>query len=105
MGFFVGQETVSRDDHVIWSMSYSGGARADITDRSTLLEIYKFLRRALLGASVEEPYRGPRLFEQAGMTYRNEVEGSLDRFHGIEMVAWQNGALLYELRYSGGLLR
>src|SRR3954470_13927430 len=25
MGFFVGKETVSRDDRVIWSMSYSGG--------------------------------------------------------------------------------
>ncbi|AHY49633.1 hypothetical protein JQ582_14225 [Bradyrhizobium japonicum] len=105
MGFFVGQETVSRDDRVIWSMSYSGGARADITDRPTLLEIYKFLRQALLGVSVEEPYRGPRLFEQAGMTYRNEVEGTLDRFHGIETIARHDGAPLYELRYSGGLLR
>ena len=55
---FVGQETVSRDDRVIWSMSYSGGVRADITDRSTLLEIYKFLRRALLGEwnRPEEPF-------------------------------------------------
>ncbi|MBR0734704.1 hypothetical protein JQ636_39445 [Bradyrhizobium japonicum] len=105
MGFFVGQETVSRDDRVIWSMSYSGGARADITDRPTLLEIYKFLRQALLGVSVEEPYRGPRLFEQSGMTYRNEVEGTLDRFHGIETIARHDGAPLYELRYSGGLLR
>ncbi|MBR0822228.1 DUF5680 domain-containing protein [Bradyrhizobium liaoningense] len=105
MGFFVGQETVSRDDRVIWSMSYSGGARADIADQSTLLEIYKFLRQALLGVSVEEPYRGPRLFEQSGMTYRNEVEGTLDRFHGIETIARHDGALLYELRYSGGLLR
>ncbi|MCK1274208.1 hypothetical protein IVB46_03000 [Bradyrhizobium sp. 61] len=103
MGFFVGQETVSRDDRVIWSMSYSGGVRADITDRSTLL--YKFLRQALLGVSVEEPYRGPRLFEQAGMTYRNEVEGSLDRFHGVETIARHDGAPLHELHYSGGLLR
>ncbi|MGY4358361.1 hypothetical protein ACVWZR_007491 [Bradyrhizobium sp. i1.3.1] len=105
MGFFVGQETVSQDDRVIWSMSYSGGARADITDRSTLLEIYKFLRQALLGVSVEEPYRGPRLFEQAGMVYRNEVDGALDRFHGVETISRHDGAPLYELRYSGGLLR
>jgi hypothetical protein len=105
MGFFVGQETVSRDDRVIWSMSYSGGARAEITDRDTFLAIYKFLRQALLGVSVEQPYRGPRLFEQADMIYRNEVEGSLDRFHGVERIARQDGALLYELRYSGGLLR
>ncbi|MCP3388747.1 DUF5680 domain-containing protein [Bradyrhizobium sp. CCGB12] len=105
MGFFVGQETISRDDRAIWSMSYSGGARAEITDRDTFLEIYKFLREALLGVSVDEPYRGPRLFEQAGMIYRNEVEGALDRFHGIEMIARHDGTPLYELRYSGGLLR
>ena len=105
MGFFVGQETVSRADRVIWSMSYSGGACADITDRDTFLAIYKFLRQALLGVSTGEPYRGPRLFEQAGLIYRNEVEGSLDRFHGIERIERRDGALLYELQYSGGLLR
>ncbi|OAF19902.1 MULTISPECIES: DUF5680 domain-containing protein [Bradyrhizobium] len=105
MGFFVGQETVSRNDQVIWSMSYSGGARAEITDRQTLLEIYKFLRQALLAIDVAEPYRGPRLFEQAGMTYRNDVEGALERFHGVETISRRDGALLYELRYSGGLLR
>jgi hypothetical protein len=105
MGFFVGQETVSRDDRVIWSMSYSGGVRAEITDRDTFLAIYKFLRQALLAVRAEEPYRGPRLFEQADMVYRNEVEGSLDRFHGIETIARRDGVPLHELRYSGGLLR
>jgi Domain of unknown function (DUF5680) len=105
MGFFVGQETVSRADRVIWSMSYSGGARADITDRDTFLAIYKFLRQALLGVSTEEPYRGPRLFEQAGMIYRNRVQGALDRFHGVETIDRVDDAPLYELRYSGGLLR
>jgi hypothetical protein len=105
MGFFVGQETVSRDDRVIWSMSYSGGACAEIADRDTFLAIYKFLRQALQGVSVEEPYRGPRLFEQSGMIYRNEVEGALDRFHGVETITRRGGAPLYELRYSGGLLR
>jgi len=105
MGFFVGQETVSKDDRVIWSMSYSGGAGAEITDRETFLAIYKFLRQALLGVSVEQPYRGPHLFEQTGMVYRNEVDGTLDRFHGVETIERQDGTQLYELCYSGGLLR
>jgi hypothetical protein len=105
MGFFVGQETVSRDDRVIWSMSYSGGVRAEIMDRDVFLAIYKFLRQALLAVSVDQPHRGPHLFEQGGMVYRNEVEGLLDRFHGIETISRWNGALLYELRYGGGLLR
>lgn len=105
MGFFVGQETVSREDRVIWSMSYSGGVRAEIGDRDTFLAIYRFLRQALLGVTVEQPYRGPHLFEQAGMVYRNEVLGALDRFHGVETIVRQDGAPLYELRYGGGLLR
>ncbi|RXH25053.1 MULTISPECIES: DUF5680 domain-containing protein [Bradyrhizobium] len=105
MGFFVGQETVSRDDRVIWSMSYSGGVRAEIRDRESFLAIYKVLRQALLGVRAEQPYRGPPLFEQAGMVYRSEVEGALGRFHGVETIAWQDGTKLYELRYSGGLLR
>ncbi|MBR0826947.1 hypothetical protein JQ596_15475 [Bradyrhizobium manausense] len=104
MGFFVGQETVSRDDTVIWSMCYSGGARAEITDRTTLLALYKFLRRALLAAEIEKPYRGPPVLSVDDMTYRNDVEGSLDRFHGVETIA-KAGVQLYELRYSGGLLR
>ncbi|UQR60375.1 DUF5680 domain-containing protein [Bradyrhizobium sp. C-145] len=105
MGFFVGQETVSRHDRIIWSMSYSGGARAEIRDRDTFLAIYKFLRQALLAVNADEPYRGPRRFEQSGMVYRNEVEGALDRFHGAETIARDDGAPLYELRYGGGLLR
>ena len=105
MGFFVGQETVSRDDRVIWSMSYSGGVRVEIMDRDTFLAIYRFLRQALLAISSDEPYRGPRRFEQAGMVYRNEVDGGLDRFHGVETIARHDEAPLYELRYSGDLLR
>ncbi|MBR0715103.1 DUF5680 domain-containing protein [Bradyrhizobium liaoningense] len=104
MGFFVGQETVSRDDTPIWSMCYSGGARPEITDRTTLLALYKFLRRALLAAGIEKPYRGPPVLSADDMTYRNDVEGSLDRFHGIETIS-KAGVQLYELRYSGGLLR
>ena len=105
MGFFVGQETVSRDGRVIWSMSYSGGVISDLADRDTFLEIYKFLRQALLAIPLEKPFRGPRLFEQADMIYRNEDQGALDRFHGVETIAQHDGTPLYELRYSGGLLR
>lgn len=104
MGFFVGQETVSRDDTAIWSMCYSGGAREEITDRTTLLAIYKFLRRALLASEIDKPYRGPSILSADDMTYRNDVEGSLDRFRGVETIL-QRGVQLYELRYSGGLLR
>jgi len=104
MGFFVGQETVSKDDRVIWSMCYSGGARAEVTDRETLLSLYKFLRQALLAGDVSAPYRGPAEFAGGDMTYQNDVHGTLAQFHGLEQIS-KRSAVLYELRYSGGLLR
>jgi Domain of unknown function (DUF5680) len=103
MGFFVGQETVSKDGKVVWSMCYSGGANPVIGDRDTLLVIYKFLRRALLAGRIDMPYRGPASFEVDDMSYRNNVDGTLARFHGVEEIS-QRGETLYELRYSGGLL-
>lgn len=104
MGFFVGQEIVSRDGSIIWSMCYGGGAQPQITQRERLLSIYKFLRQALLAGNVEMPYRGPASFALGDLTYRNNVEGALDHFHGSEVIT-QGGSILFELRYSGGLLR
>jgi hypothetical protein len=104
MGFFVGQETVSKDEKVVWSMCYSGGAKPDTSDRNTLLSIYKFLRRALLAGHIDKPYRGPDKLVEGDMTYRNCVEGTLVAFHGVEEVS-SGGRTLFELRYSGGLIR
>jgi hypothetical protein len=104
MGFFVGQETVSRDDKIIWSMCYAGGVRPDITARAELLSIYAFLRKALLASNTDMPYRGPASFIAGDMTYLNNVEGALVRFHGTERIS-TSGSMLFELRYSGGLVR
>jgi hypothetical protein len=48
MAYFIGQETVATGGQVIWSMSYSGGASLGVTGRKALLDIYAFLRKALL---------------------------------------------------------
>jgi hypothetical protein len=50
------------------------------------------------------PYRGPAFFTAGDMTYRNDVEGTLERFHGTEAIS-RGGLITFELRYSGGLLR
>ena len=104
MAFFVGQETVSKDEKAVWSMCYSGGARPNITDRTELLSIYTFLRKALLAAETHMPYRSPTSFTIGELTYLNRAEGALDRFYGTEQIS-QCGLALFELRYSGGLLR
>lgn len=104
MAFFVGQETVAKDGRVVWSMGYSGGVSSGIDDRGLVLSIYKFLRQALLSASAEAPYRGPRAHVDGDLRYANVFEGALPAFHGVEEVS-KGGVVLYRLRYGGGILR
>lgn len=104
MAFFVRHETVSKNERVIWSMSYSGGVRPEIVDRNQTLSTYKLLRQALLAVNRNLPYRGPASFSIGDKKYRNRVEGALDRFHGTEEIS-ERDSTLYELHYSGGLLR
>ena len=104
MAFFVGQETVTANARVIWSMSYSGGVSPDITDRGRSLAIYAFLRQALLGVGDIRPFRGPPQFEQGDFRYMNSSEGDLSEFRGTEHI--DHGATrVYALRYGGGILR
>ena len=104
MAFFVGQETVTANERVIWSMSYSGGVSPDITDRGRFLAIYAFLRQALLGVGEARPFRGPAQFEQGDFRYMNASEGDIAGFHGEEHI--DHGATrVYALRYSGGIIR
>jgi hypothetical protein len=104
MAFFVGQETVTANDRVIWSMSYSGGVSPDITDRGRYLAIYAFLRQALLGVGEARPFRGPSQFEQGDFRYMNSSEGDMSEFRGTEHI--DHGATrVYALRYGGGILR
>jgi hypothetical protein len=69
-----------------------------------MLSTYEFLRQALLAVDRNSPYRGPASFSIGDKRYLNRVEGALDRFHGSEEISERNSTL-YELHYSGGLLR
>jgi|ERR1700687_50396 len=104
MSFFVGQETVTANERVIWSMSYAGGVSPDITDRGRFLAIYAFLRQGLLGVGEGRPFRGPSQFEQGDFRYTNTSEGDISEFHGTEQI--HHGATrVYDMRYSGGIIR
>jgi hypothetical protein len=104
MSFFVGQETVTANERVIWSMSYCGGVSPDITDRGRFLAIYAFLRQGLLGIGEARPFRGPAQFEQGDFRYINTSEGDISEFHGTEQI-YHGATRVYDLRYSGGIIR
>ena len=102
--FFVGQEIVTANERVFWSMSYSGGVSPDITDRGRFRAIYAFLRQGLLGVGEARPFRGPSQFEQGDFRYINTSEGEISEFHGTEQI-FHGATGVYGLRYSGGIIR
>ena len=104
MAYFVGQEVVTDNARAVWSMSYAGGASRDIVDRSRLLAIYAFLRHALLAIREDAPFRGPPQIAQGAFRYINESSGDVSGFHGVEQIL-QDEAVVYSLRYSGGIIR
>ena len=99
---FVGQEIVYASDRAVWSMSYSGGLFAGV-ELASARPTYAFRRRALQRAPLDLPLRGPTLFEQSGMRYSCQYTGSLEQFHGVELIDCGKDRL-YELYFSGGKL-
>jgi hypothetical protein len=99
--FFIGQETVEFENRPVWSMVYSGGV---IIPDAIVGPIYSFLRQALRMVDTESIYRGPNLFESGNYIFKNEYMGTLDCFHGKEIIL-MNGQKVYELRYNGGIVR
>jgi hypothetical protein len=104
MAYFVGQETVWFQDRPVWSMSYAGGVTAFVTSKEHIFQIYRFLRSAMRQVSADHPFRGPSSWQEGELVYANQHQGGVKAFWGNETIAFQ-GALVYELHYSGGFLR
>ncbi len=96
---FSGIEVVYEDKIPIWTMVYSGGLDYPIDSR----EVYCFLKKALRNISNEFPARGPRIFREGHLTYENNYEGSIERFHGEEYILFNNSEV-YRLSYYGGIV-
>jgi len=94
-----GEEVVSQDEEVVWRMHYQGGAETQIIP---INRIYEFLKIALSRVLKENPFRGPKEFEEGLFLYTNEVEGDLRKFNGIEKIFF-DCQQVYDLIYSGGM--
>lgn len=102
MGLFVGQELVYHNDQALWSMVYSGGVHSAVC--VDMVNLYQFLRTALLQAPEHLPLRGPDGLNDELWQYRCYVSGSLERFQGEEIILFEEKPV-YSLLFSGGLLR
>ena len=101
--FFIGQETVELENRPIWSMVYSGGVIVPNANWD-IGPIYAFLRKALMLVDTNTIYRGPKHYEDSNYIFKNDYEGTLDDFHGKEIIL-MDGQKVYELRYNGGVVR
>ena len=100
---FAGQEIVYYSGKPVWTMSYAGSIPAQVSS-DDVGGLVKLLHKALMRVPEEIPYRGPLQLQDGAYTYSNHPEGQLDSFFGRETIA-RGGAVLYELRYGGGLVR
>ena len=102
--YFVGQETVYAGSAPMWAMCYAGGFTTSVGSQSEAKEIGAVLQAALRQVAPERPYRGPSTFRQGIYSYVDKSEGDVHRFSGIEAIA-RGDEIVYQLRYSGGVLR
>ena len=94
---FAGEEALWISDVPYWSMNYVGRVTGSPFSGD-------FLKEALLHVPEDQPYRGPKRYENGDYTYSCSVEGDFDWFQGKETISWR-GKQIYECYYHGGLIR
>lgn len=99
---FTGLETLSHDQQPVWAMAYSGGLTRP-SNSAAYLDLFAFLRGALMLMPVDLPLRGPARHEIGNRVYTMRCEGTVNRFSGTEVIS-QSGQVLYSARFAGGLI-
>lgn len=98
---FIGEEVVWKGNEIIWGMNYFGRV---LSVAINIEEIYEFLKKALSRVEKSAPFRGPEVLHDGNFSYRNSSSGSVEEFHGVEMILYQ-GKRVYELEYHGGIIK
>lgn len=97
---FIGEEVVWKNGKVVWGMNYYGRIVSNKVDAK---QLYEFLQKAMLLVEAERPFRGPIDFKEGEWDYKDESNGAVDKFDGIETIFFQKERV-YELRYHGGVV-
>ncbi len=98
---FIGEEVVFRAGKAAWAMNYCGGLSGGAADAG---QVYAFLQKAMRLVRAERPFRGPEHFAEGEFDYRDESEGTPERFSGEERIFFR-GECAYRLLYHGGVIR
>ena len=98
---FIGEEIVWKQGKLYWGMNYYGSV---LSQKTTPKKVYDFLKKALKKPNPTNPVRGPVAFSDQDLRYVNIFEGSIDSFHGKELI-FLNREVVYSLVYNGGLIK
>jgi len=98
---FIGEEIVYKNDVPFWGMNYHGSILSKNIDAK---ELYEFLKKSMRQIKIEKPFRGPNYFKEGEWEYRNNNNGSIDKFDGLEEIYFQEDKV-YELKYAGGFIK
>lgn len=94
---FSGEEAVWVKETPVYAMNYSG--RVLSKDFSG-----DFLKSALSNVPNEQPFRGPKYFQDNDYVYTCKVTGDISWFQGYEEIYYKNN-LIYECYFHGGEVR
>ena len=99
-----GQEVVRCNGIPVWNMAYNGGMLPKFHGNLELSKrTYNFLKKALLRAKPEKPFRGPERFAEGDFEYINKSEGDIKNFKGTERILFKNMEV-FRQDYIGGLI-
>lgn len=96
---FIGEEVVYFDQKPVWGMNYYGYVIKESMDHKA---VYSFLKKALrVGIEDGMPLRGPDMWVTEIFKYIFILEGSPQRFSGLEEIFFK-GELVYKAFVHGG---
>lgn len=94
-----GREVVFYKDKPVWMMVYYGTVKKGVSPEV----IYPILQKALRLMPKDSPFRGPTTMKERTYTYKNEWEGTIEAFSGIETISIDK-VILYTAQYVGGFV-
>jgi hypothetical protein len=95
-----GREVVFCKWKANYIMTYYWRVYEDVSD---LKYVYKFLQEALANIPLDKPFRWPREYKKAQLTYINDFVWEIDNFSGEEKIL-KDGKEVYSAKYMGGLV-
>jgi len=99
---FIGEEVVYFADKPIWAMNYYGHILRN--DLLTAVEAGHMIKVSLSHMYREGRFLGGFEHAEGGLTYIDASEGSVDCFHGHELIR-RGQETAYEMDYHGGLIK